>query len=216
MGVNIGDKFGRLTVLSIRKNGQRKFCTCKCECGIVKEVRSDSLVGGKTTSCGCFNREIVSSIFSRGGFSNTRLYQTWENMKARCLNPNHPRFKDYGARGISVCEDWIEDFSAFRNWAISNGWNEYHEKNEISLDRIDVNGDYTPENCRWADYNTQQNNKTVSVRWDYKGTKYTLVELSETFNINIMALRSRLYTQKMTVEEAVEKPLRKRTKKIKK
>lgn len=216
MGVNVGDKFGRLTVLSIRKNGQRKFCTCRCECGVVKEVRSDSLVVGKTTSCGCFNREIVSSIFSRGGFSNTRLYQTWENMKARCLNPNNPRFKYYGARGISVCEDWIEDFSAFRNWAINNGWNDYHEKNEISLDRIDVNGDYTPENCRWADYNTQQNNKTVSVRWDYKGTKYTLIELSETFNINIMALRSRLYTQRLPVEEAVEKPLRKRTKNIKK
>lgn len=211
--VSIGQRFGFLTVMSIYKRDKRWICKCQCDCGNVKDIRADSLCYGKTQSCGCYNKKRVHETHSKGNYNNTRLYHTWGNMKARCLNKNNPYYENYGGRGISVCTEWCEDFLKFREWAVNNGWNETHQKNEISLDRIDVNGNYEPNNCRWASYKVQSNNKRKLRRWNYNGIDYTLLELSERFNINIMALRSRLYAQGLDAKTAVEKPLQKRIRK---
>ena len=210
--VYIGQQFSYLTILRIFHNGKKWMCECRCDCGTVKIIDKSSLTTGRTQSCGCYNKKRVHETHSKGNFTNTRLYTTWENMKARCYNPNNPQFRNYGERGIIVCDEWKKDFLKFREWAISSGWDETHKKFEISLDRIDVNGNYEPSNCRWATPKVQVNNQRRTRRWLYNGVNYTLLELSEKFNINPMALRSRLYSQKMDVKMAIEKPLRKRIK----
>lgn len=210
--VEIGQKFGYLTVLDVYRGESCWMCRCKCDCGNIKDIAKSSLTTGRTTSCGCYNKRRVHEVRSKGNFTHTRLYHTWENMKARCLNKNSPEYHNYGGRGITICDEWRDDFSKFRNWAINNGWDETHNKFEISLDRINVNGNYEPSNCRWATYKEQVNNQRRSRRWIYNGVAYTLVEISEKFNINPMALRSRLYSQKLDVKTAIEKPLQKRIK----
>lgn len=210
--VYIGQKIRFLTILEVFKRNKKWVCKCKCDCGNIKIIDKSSILLGKTQSCGCYNKKRVHETHSKGNFTNTRLYTTWENMKVRCYNPNNPQFHNYGGRGIIVCEEWKDDFLKFRKWAISNGWDETHKKFEISLDRINVNGNYEPTNCRWVPYKIQVNNQRRSRRWLYDGVNYTLLELSEKFNINPMALRSRLYTQKLDVKTAIERPLQKRSK----
>jgi hypothetical protein len=210
--VYIGQKIRFLTILEVFKRNKKWVCKCKCDCGNIKIIDKSSILLGKTQSCGCYNKKRVHETHSKGNFTKTRLYTTWENMKARCYNPNNPQFHNYGGRGIIVCEEWKDDFLKFRKWAISNGWDETHKKFEISLDRINVNGNYEPTNCRWVSYKIQVNNQRKSRRWLYDGVSYTLLELSEKFNINPMALRSRLYTQKLDVKTAIERPLQKRSK----
>ena len=210
--VEIGQKFGYLTVLDVYRGESCWMCRCKCDCGNIKDIAKSGLTTGRTTSCGCYNRRRVHEACSKGNFTNTRLYHTWENMKARCLNKNSPEYHNYGGRGITICDEWRDDFLKFRDWAINNGWDETHNKFEISLDRINVNGNYEPSNCRWATYKEQVNNQRRSRRWIYNGVAYTLIEISEKFNINPMALRSRLYSQKLDVKTAIEKPLQKRMK----
>lgn len=208
VNVNVGDRFGFLEVLDKFKKNGKIFCRCKCRCGTIKDIDKSSLTTNRTKSCGCYNRQRLHETHTKGNFTNTRLYHTWENMKARCYNPKHPEYKNYGDRGIKVCDEWKQDFLKFREWALNNGWNEEHSKLEISLDRIDVNGNYEPSNCRWSTYDIQVNNQRRSRRWEYQGVKYTLLEISEKFGINHMALRSRLYTQRLDVKTAIEKPLK--------
>ena len=208
--VEIGQRFGLLTVITVFRGEKGWMCRCKCDCGNVKDILKSSLITGRTTSCGCYSKRRVHETHSKGNYTNTRLYHTWENMKARCLNKKNPEYHNYGGRGILVCDEWRDDFLKFRVWALNNGWNEYHKRNEISLDRIDVNGNYEPSNCRWSTYKEQVNNQRRSRRWIYNGESYTLLELSEKFNINSMALRSRLYSQNLDVKMAIEKPLQKR------
>lgn len=211
--VAIGQRFGHLVVLKVFRGSKCWMCECRCDCGNIKNIEKSSLITGRTKSCGCYNKKRVHDTHSKGNFSNTRLYHTWENMKSRCLNKNSPEYKNYGGRGITICDEWNNNFLSFRDWSLQNGWNEEHKKNEISLDRIDVNGNYEPSNCRWATYKEQMNNQRRSRKWVYNGIEYTLAELSEKFNINKMALNTRLYTQKLDVKTAIEKPLQKRTKK---
>ena len=208
--VSIGERFGYLVVLDAFREGRKWKCRCQCDCGTIKVIDKSSLQTGRTKSCGCYNRKRVHETHSKGNYINTRLYHTWENMKARCFNKNNPQYKNYGGRGITVCEEWKNDFLSFRMWALQNGWNDTHVKFEISLDRIDVNGNYEPSNCRWATPKQQVNNRRRSRRWEYNGEKYTLQEISEKFNINHMALRSRLYEQGLDAKTAIEKPLKKR------
>lgn len=208
--IEIGERFGYLTVLEFfRKDGKWR-CKCRCDCGTIKVIEKSSLQTGRTRSCGCYNKKRVHETHSKGNFSNTRLYNTWVNMKARCYNKHNPQYKNYGGRGIAVCEEWKNGFLSFRSWALQNGWNEDHGKFEITLDRKDVNGNYTPNNCRWASQKEQANNQRRSRRWEYNGKEFTLQEISEQFNINHMALRSRLYEQGLDAKTAIEKPLQKR------
>lgn len=189
----IGQKFGRLTV--IKDSGERKDANgykgtvlwhCKCECGGEINVRSDSLTSGMTRSCGCLQYE--NGLASRThGQSNSRIYSIYQNMKDRCYNPNNERYRRYGGRGISICDEWLNDFEEFYSWAMKNGY-----KDDLSIDRIDNDGNYEPANCRWATHIIQANNKSTNVHLFYKGEEYTRAELSRELGIDYETFRRKL------------------------
>lgn len=131
-----GKVFGRLMVLKKEENkGNKRMWLCKCECGNTKIVPAVNLLGGKTFSCGCFQREQASKAHKiHGEAKGERLYSIWKNMKSRCYCHNKPDYHRYGGRGIEVCKEWKEDYSAFRKWALANGYDE-----NLSIDRIDFN-----------------------------------------------------------------------------
>lgn len=161
-----GNRYGRLTVVcraGSTKGGMARWL-CQCDCGGKKIVIGTKLRRRETMSCGCLEQETrVSNGHKRmqpsHGMSRSRLYGVWSSMKKRCSNPTHPHYEDYGGRGISVCDEWADDFCVFAEWALSHGYNESASKGECTLDRIDPDGDYCPENCRFADMIVQQNNR---------------------------------------------------------
>lgn len=153
---------------------------CLCKCGKILPVKSDALLTGHTKSCGC--QKI------KHGYSNKeRLYDTWKNMRRRCFDPKNIRYSKYGGRGITICSDWNE-YINFRNWAMNNGYSD-----NLTIDRINVNGNYSPENCRWADAKVQANNVSRNHIIEFEGKKLTMSELAEHLNISYSTLQHRVY-----------------------
>lgn len=147
-----GQRFGKLVVLHRvdRGNKAKVEWLCKCDCGNESIVRGSNLRNGHIRSCGC----LISETNRKHGQWDTRIYRIYYAMKQRAQNPNSPHYKYYGALGIKVCDEWDKSFEAFYNWAIQNGYSD-----DLSIDRIDPNGDYEPSNCRWADKVTQSFNR---------------------------------------------------------
>lgn len=173
----IGKISGKLKVLSEldeRAKGGGKQYLCKCECGNTTIVRSDHLKSGHTTSCGC-NKIMITSHKK----SQSNLYRRWDKIKQRCYNKNSKNYKNYGARGVKMCDEWLHNFMAFYNWAISNGY-----RNTLTIDRIDVNGNYEPNNCRWVDYTTQNNNRRNTVYLTCNGKTQSVMEWCRELNLN--------------------------------
>lgn len=171
-----GQKFGRLTAVKFvgQSAEKRALWECLCDCGNTIIVPGKSLRTGNTKSCGCLNIEtatnrIVSLNHKHGG-SHSRLFKRWTGMLARCNNPHAVNYKDYGGRGIKVCEEW-RSFEAFRDWAMSAGFDE-----KLSIDRIDPNGDYCPENCRWVNASAQANNRRSTRKITFNGETKSLSE----------------------------------------
>lgn len=150
-----GMRFGLLTVQEYLENGYYK---CMCECGNTHVVHTSNLNNGGTMSCGCLARKASHDRLVKHGMCDTRLYRVWAGMKARCNRVNSKDYPRYGGRGIRVCDEWL-DFQAFFNWAMANGYDPNAKKGECTIDRIDVDGDYSPNNCRWVNSSVQQQNK---------------------------------------------------------
>ena len=165
-----GQKFGRLTVIRYygRTKWKRALWECLCDCGNVVIARTDSLKDGAKQSCGCLNSENKSRECKERntthGMSKTRLYRVWCDMRRRCNDIKTPEYKNYGARGIKVCKEWESDFLAFYKWSMANGYDENAKRFECTIDRIDVNGNYSPDNCRFVDIMVQASNKRNN-RW---------------------------------------------------
>lgn len=184
-----GRRFGRLVVVERAENSAdgRARWLCRCDCGQSKTVLGEHLKKGRTKSCGCAKSESSSKRFKKHGGRNSKLYRIWSNMKDRCNNPDCKAYRDYGGRGIKVCEEWTDDFSAFQKWALANGY-----KEGLTIDRKDNNKGYSPDNCRWTDRKIQGNNKRNCRYITYKGQRKTVAEWSEITGIPHETLLYRL------------------------
>ena len=179
-----GRKFGLLTVVKFLQPDERfhngklksdRTWECVCECGSKINVSAWALKNGNTKSCGCYRKAKLKENQRKAthGKTNTLLYRTWDGIKKRCYNKNANNYENYGGRGIKMCDEWKSDFQAFYIWAMNNGY-----KKELTIDRIDVNGNYCPENCRWVDIFQQASNKRKSIRnkSGYVGISYSETE----------------------------------------
>lgn len=199
----IGKKYGRLTVIEYHglNNRGKSMWKCRCECGNTSVVLGNRLTSGHTKSCGCYSVELTKDRFTTHGMSNTRLYQIWQGMLKRCNNEKSPIYKHYGERGIRVCDEW-RGFEEFCNWAIHNGYSE-----TLTLDRIDNNGNYSPNNCRWVDMKTQERNTSRNRYLTFRGETRCLMEWAEKLNINYRTLQDRICVRKWSIERAFLTPV---------
>jgi hypothetical protein len=189
-----GNRFGRLTAIDVAgrkkyKSGTVILWNCLCDCGNSIITSSQSLIKGYTKSCGCLKAELnkIRGIEnSKHSLSHTDIWNIYYGMKDRCYNKKHPSYPRYGGRGITICEEWLNDIRIFNNWCISNGYSK-----GLSIDRIDNNGNYEPNNCRFVDAKSQARNRSTNIVVEYNEEKMTLPELSEICNIPYATLRAR-------------------------
>lgn len=179
-----GLKIGRLYVKQRANNiGGRVYFLCQCDCGEELFVDANSLRRGSTKSCGCLKADINKARLSKHNMKGTRIYNIWINMRQRCNNPHSPCYKYYGGRGISVCKEWETSFLSFYQWAMENGY-----KDNLTIDRIDVNANYTPENCRFSTRKEQARNMRSNRL--YKGKPIS--QLCEEYGLDYGYVRRRL------------------------
>jgi len=197
-----GRRFTRLHVLAKEKPryGTKAFWRCRCDCGNEVIVPSQSLITEATKSCGCLNSEITSARNTRHGLAcKEKLYDVWKSMRQRCFNKKSKDYPNYGGRGISVCNEW-NDYQNFRTWAMSNGYQE-----GLSVDRIDVNGNYESSNCRWASDLAQANNTRRNVIITVNGISKTASEWEREMGFCEGTISKRINRYGMSPEEAVLK-----------
>lgn len=201
--------YGEWTIIgeALPKNKMKRVLV-KCSCGKVKEVYYKHLKSGASKSCGHDKKERMQNIgrknckYTDFNVANTRLYRIWSNMKKRCLNKKNQAYFRYGGRGVTICNEWLNDFMNFYKWALNNGY-----KDNLTIDRIDVNGNYEPYNCRWATYKEQANNrrKEITSRYlTYKEKTQTVTEWCKEYNINYSTLSCRINKLKWNDEKALK------------
>lgn len=197
INVNEGDRYGNLTIIQeteprVYKKYKDRRVLCKCNCGNIKVMSLYPLIYGKVISCGCLHKEQGVAVgkknlkYAKDDIS-VKLHSIWHGMKCRCNTKSSGSYSRYGAKGITICSEWNNDFTAFYDWAISNGYSD-----NLTIDRIDYNGIYEPSNCRWVSASEQANNRSTNVRISYNGEEHTLAEWSKILGIN----RGTLYSRK--------------------
>lgn len=201
-----GQKFNKLTIVKLdhieekqykKHSFHLEYYLCRCECGQEKIILKNQITGGYVKSCGCLlkSKEKIQKLKEHStthGFSKTRLYKLWIGIKTRCYNPKRQGFYLYGGRGIKMCPEWEKDFLSFRKWALNNGYNENAKRGEYTIDRIDVNGDYSPENCRFISIKEQMNNRRKTTFITYKGQTKPMSEWCKEYGIKINTAHKRI------------------------
>ncbi len=204
----IEQQFGRLIVLQRADNSKRgqSRWLCRCDCGKKIIIQGGNLKNGHTKSCGCLRKEIMTKHGHIKRGIKDGFYQSWQNMKDRCTNPNHKYYKDYGGRGITVCGEWLHSFSNFKRDNLD--W-----KPGLTIERKDKNGNYCPENCKWATRKEQGRNKRNNRYETYKGKRWLFIELCKEHNISYHIVYNRYYGLGWTLEDALTIPIGQRRKK---
>lgn len=189
----IGKRFGKLEVLEISRRERTKsgslkiYFDCVCACGNKVEVVYQQLKEGKTISCGCYRKQKVIENNTTHNQSNTRLYKIYMGMKKRCYNKKCEAYSYYGGKGIKICDEW-SSYETFMQWALSNGYSD-----DLSIDRIDSNGDYEPNNCRWVSIKEQANNKSNNTVLEFNGRQMTIAQWSEVTGIEKTVISRRIH-----------------------
>lgn len=188
---------------------KRQRWKCRCECGNEVIAIGNAIRKGQTLSCGCYHSDCAKQVIKKAiesnkthGESTQRLYKIWAGIKVRCYLETDQHYAIYGARGIKVCDEWYNSYEMFRDWALQNGYDE-----KLTIDRINVSGNYEPSNCRWATTKEQANNRRGNVLITYDGKTQTLQQWAEEIGINPTTLRDRLYKFNYTVEDAFTLPV---------
>ena len=196
-----GKRFGKLKVVSFDHCGigTRRYWLCECDCGGQRIVSGDHLRNGDVTDCGCYRKHI--SHWNKHGKSNDRVYTIWALMKYRCLNPNRKEYKDYGGRGITVCQEWL-DSKSFIEWALANGYSD-----DLTLDRIDNDGNYCPGNCRWVSRKEQSYNKRNNRLITHNGQTKTITQWAEENGLTYNIVKKRYDELGWSFEDAISKPI---------
>lgn len=203
---DIGEKRNYLEVLSVGvdKNNCHPYFVCRCDCGKFTRVQPYNWRKGFVKSCGCMSKQLLhEALYNPNARNKKRLYNIWIGMKMRCYNKKERSYKYYGYRGISICDEWRNDFSCFEEWALSHGYSD-----DLSIDRIDVNGNYEPSNCRWATIIEQANNKRPverRVKLTIDGVEKSLIEWCDIYGVSTQFIHYRIKNG-MTAKEAFERP----------
>lgn len=189
----IGKRFGRLVVIKrtndhFYPSGRHDICyTCQCDCGNTVDVIGIHLRSGHTVSCGCFRVDTSRDNMTTHGMTNTRLHNIWKNMLERCFNHSHKNYDIYGGRGITVCDEWRTDFNSFAEWSFSHGYDD-----SLSLDRVNVDGNYSPYNCRWVTQKEQCNNTRRNILVTIGNETKTLKQWAEYYCLSYGTIASRV------------------------
>lgn len=196
----VGKRFNKLTVIKYLYSDKYKNACweCKCDCGNKVIVNSHDLKSGHTKSCGCLQKQRASESRTKHNMCDSRIYHIWKGIKLRCYNPNNPAYKNYGGRGIIVCDEWLKDFKAFYNWALANGYND-----DLTIDRIDVNGGYKPNNCRWITIQEQAKNRRSNHYITHNGKTQNISDWSKELGINRTTLTRKL-KKGMSIKQITE------------
>ena len=208
----MGRKFGHWTVIErsedyvVPSNGQHRprwVCKCDCENQTIQNVLETSLLNGISYQCKFCRDKIIGIKNTKHGDSYNRLYKIWVDMKKRCYNHNNKEYDNYGGRGILVCNAWIEYYTSFKNWAYKNGY-----QDNLTIERIDVNKNYCPENCKWTNQKEQQNNKRNNRLLTYNNETHNISEWSEITDISFYAICTRIDKLGWSIEKALTTPVR--------
>lgn len=195
-----GLRFNKLTVIcedGRYKSGNVRWL-CHCDCGGITHSTSYALKNGKQIGCKCVSSERMARLNTKHGGYGTRLYEIWRQMHRRCYCKNTKAYHDYGGRGITICDEW-KDFEPFRAWAIKNGYEE-----NLTIDRVDVNGNYEPSNCRWATVKEQANNRRSNHKVEYNGEMQTVSEWADQYGVSQLKLWARLSKRNWKLKPALE------------